>query len=568
MINTILGRDSKATPATSAANLPTPDTFNDYFTNIGPSLANRTHSEVPFSSFLPNATDNIFSLHQINESDILKLINNSRDSAPGYDHIPMWLIKRAASTLVPIITHIINLSISTGVFPHALKLAKVTPIHKSGDLINKVNFRPVSVLISLSKLFERIIYTQLMEFLTDNNILTPSQYGFRPKRSTELALVSFTKYVLDAFDNNDFVLSVFLDLSKAFDTVDHEILLSKLHHYGIRGTAHDWFSSYLSNRRQYVHVNGQSSAIQTVVCGVPQGSIIGPLLFILYINDLCRSSNTLKYILYADDTAVFTKGNNINALIMNINKELVKVSNWLASNKLTLNTSKTHFIIFHRYKKFMYPLSPVIINNEMLCETTETKFLGVTVEQHLHWRPHIESAKATIAKQCGILYLVRSSLDQQSLLLMYYTLIYPRLTYCLAVWGGASSTALNRLVIAQKRVVRNLAGLRRRDHTHDTFKTLKILKFRDIITLTNATFVYKALHAHIDCENYFRSQVNPFPTRNQANLTLPLVRSSQSQSHIRYRGVNTYNQQPSEIKNKHSLYSFKMSVKSKLLSLY
>ena len=215
----------------------------------------------------------------------------------------------------------------------------------------------------------------------------------------------------------------------------------------------------------------------------------------------------------------------------------------------------------------MYPVPPVVINNEIINEITEIKFLGVTVEQHLHWRPHIESAKATIAKQCGILYLVRNSLDQQSLLLIYYSLIYPSLTYCLAVWGGASSTALNSLVIAQKRVVRNLAGLRRRDHTHDTFKTLKILKFHDIIAQTSATFVYKILHSYIDSENYFTPQANPFRTRN-ANLTLPLVSSSQSQSPISYRGAQIYNQLPSEVKDIHSLYGFKMAVKSKLLASY
>ena len=294
----------------------------------------------------------------------------------------MKLIKHANMILAPIITYIINLSISKGVFPQALKLAKVTPIHKSGNIFDKVNYRPVSVLICLCRLFERTIYNQLLEFLNSNSIISPQQYGFRPKRSTELALTFFTKYVLDAFDDEEFVLSVFLDLSKAFDTVNHEILLKKLYHYGIRGTAYDWFKSYLSNRSQYTCINKLSSSILPVVCGVPQGSILGPLLFILYMIDLCLSSNIMQYILYADDTAVFSKGKHTIDLINTVNLELIQISNWLSSNKLTLNIAKTHCIIFHRYKKFTYPLPPVRINDEIIKEISETKFLGVTVEQH------------------------------------------------------------------------------------------------------------------------------------------------------------------------------------------
>ena len=217
----------------------------------------------------------------------------------------------------------------------------------------------------------------------------------------------------------------------------------------------------------------------------------------------------------------------------------------------------------------MYPLPPILINNEVINETTETKFLGVIVEQHLLWRSHILSVEASISKQCGILYLVRNSLDQRSLRLIYYTLIYPTLTYCLAVWGGSSNTSLNCLVTVQKRVIRIIAGLRRRDHTHDTFATLNILKFMDVISLNNATFVYKSLNGLIDCETYFTSNIdNPYRTRNHTHLTLPLVTSSQSQTHIRYRGVKTYNNLPIGIREKRSLLSFKTAVKTRSLSAY
>ena len=194
------------------------------------------------------------------------------------------------------------------------------------------------------------------------------------------------------------------------------------------------------------------------------------------------------------------------------------------------------------------------------------------MEKHLLWHSHILSVKSSISKQCGILYLIRNSIDQRSLILIYYTLIYPTLTYCLSLWGGASNEALNCLVTIQKRVIRIIAGLRRRDHTHDTFTSLNILKFTDIISLTNDTFVFKVLNGLSDCENYFAPHSdNPnrtVSTRNNTHLTLPKVNSSQSQTHIRYRGAKTYNKLPIEIREKRSLQSFKKAVKKKLLSSY
>ncbi len=571
VINTILGRKAKSSHSITATHetQSVPDVFNTHFVNISKDLAAKiSQPSSPFSSYLPNPNVNTLHLRPVTETELLNIIENSRDNAAGYDELPMQVIKKVATVLCPILTHVFNISISTGVFPEKMKLARVTPIYKSGPSSKPVNYRPISVLISLSKLLERALYNRLMDFITENNILSPSQYGFRPKRSTETALLSFTNHVLNAFDNNSYLLCIFLDLSKAFDTVNHSILLTKLHHYGVKGVAHTWFASYLSGRHQHVRVNGQTSTNLPVSCGVPQGSILGPLLFLLYINDICHSSKLLHFILFADDSALFSSDNNILNLLNNVNKELKLVADWLSANKLTINTSKTHYIIFNRYKKFTYPLIPVKINNEILTEVTETKFLGVIVEKHLLWHKHINSIKAKVAKQCGIMYLTRDSLDRHSLLLIYNSLVYPTLIYAIGVWGGASNEALNCLVVTQKRAVRTITGLRRRDHTNNAFTNLKILKFHDLIIMFSSLFVYKSLNSLLDTENYFTTNnPNPHQTRNHP-IYLPRTRSSQTQTHIKYHGAKTFNSLPPDIKSKPSLQSFKKAVKKNILATY
>ena len=226
-------------------------------------------------------------------------------TAVGYDNISINLIKESIDIIISPLTCIINLSITSGIVPKQLKIARVIPLFKSGEQDIFTNYRPVSVLPAFSKILERVMYNRLLRFLNNHNILSDNQYGFRKHHSTAYALACLYDKISSAIENKECTVGIFIDLSKAFDTVDHNILISKLEHYGVRGTALRWLKSYLSNRQQYVEFNGVSSESLEIKCGVSQGSILGPLLFLLYTNDLCNASKVVDFIIFADDRNLF-----------------------------------------------------------------------------------------------------------------------------------------------------------------------------------------------------------------------------------------------------------------------
>ena len=355
--------------------------------------------------------------------------------------------------------------------------------------------------------------------------------------------------------------------SKAFDTVNHNILLSKLDHYGIRLSAKDWFSSYLSKRQQYVSYNGQKSSLSPIGCGVPQGSILGPLLFLIYINDIVHSSRYLKFVLFADDSNLYASNNNLHALITMLNKELESVRKWIFSNKLTLNINKTHYIIFHR-RKINSHIPPIMFGNSVLERVQCTKFLGVTIQENLKWDKHIQSVSDKVNKLCGILYLTRHQFTASALNQIYYSLIYPNLTYCITVWGASAKSRINQITLAQKRVIRTIKKLKRRDHTNESFAIMKILKFADIVNYFHAVYVFKSLNG-IKNNSYIHRRVNaPYNLRNGDTLRTPIPRSTQSQKFISHHGAKVWNTLPYNIRNKNSLSSFKSSLKSLYIATY
>ena len=360
--------------------------FNNFFAKVGPSLA----SKIPNTNkdplvYIEQSFLNSMSLELTDPSEIFNIINGLKESSAGWDEFHIKILKQSLIGLMEPILHVFNLSLQQGCVPIQLKKARVIPLFKSGDKMLLNNHRPISILPALSKVLERLMYNRLVSYIDKHNILAANQYGFRSNHGSNLALISLIDKIVHAQEKNEVVCGIFLDLSKAFDTVNHKILFKKLYKYGVRGLALNWFKSYLSDRSQYVLYNNTSSNNVPVTCGVPQGSVLGPLLFLLYINDLPHVSKDLYMILFADDTNVFLSGKDINDVITRLNLEMSKLVEWLHVNKLSLNLAKTHYMVFRSRNKKCDAFADLSINGTIINRVSSTKFLGVILEEHLQW---------------------------------------------------------------------------------------------------------------------------------------------------------------------------------------
>ena len=409
--------------------------FNDYFINIGQSLSDQIHPEHSYNHYLSNQTSTNIIFHHVNDDHILNIINKLKNkSSFGHDKIYNKLIKQSKEVLIKPLTLLVNQMLSSGCFPEDLKISRVKPLYKSGDKALFSNYRPISLLPSVSKIFEYVMYYQLLDYLDENKLLCMEQYGFRPGHSTELACIRLMDHVTKQVDAGKLPININIDLSKAFDTLNHTILLDKLKHYGISGIENDLFRDYLSNRYQYVEHRNSRSAKKLITTGVPQGSILGPILFLIYINDLPLVSTMFDMLMYADDTTLYC---NVDKYSSNnsINIELSKISNWLSSNKLSLNVKKTKFMVFHTMqRKIEYP--KLIINNVAIEMVTQFNFLGIILSSTLKWNAHIDHISKKISKVIGVMYRLKCIYPEAILLTLYNTLILPHFTYGLLIWGS------------------------------------------------------------------------------------------------------------------------------------
>jgi len=465
--------------------------FNQYFISLARNLNTSAYSEIPLTSFpsfysyFSKPCENSIYLEDCTTDEIAQIINDFANGKAS--DIPIVLIKASSSIISPYLAPLYNECISRGEFPEIFKCGKISPIFKKGDRENIENYRPISTLPIFGKIFEKIIYSRLYKFLSAQGILDDSQFGFRQGHSTVHAIQHSVNIIDESHKANKHVIGIFIDLSKAFDTLDHKILQEKLSNYGIRGIPHKLLSNYLSKRTQCTNFLGECSEFELIEYGVPQGSVLGPLLFLLYINDIvnCINDENCKLVLYADDTNVFVVDISKEAAIEKANIILGKINGYMKSNILHINLDKCCYIYFEPPKSYKSrtrgtcarsrpyqrkaDCPKIKINGKPIKEVMSAKFLGVTIDNKLSWIPHIDTLYKKLKSATGILNRIMNNIPKDSHKSLYFSLFESHLKYCLTVYGAARKCHTEKLFRIQKHCVRILFG--NREEYLDKFKT-------------------------------------------------------------------------------------------------
>lgn len=486
---------------------------NNFFANVGKQLAIMIHKDCQSPASLSHSYDSPCSsmvMMPTDECEVESILMNLRnDCAVGWDAISAKILKSSKSVLVPILSHIFNLCITTGSFPSVFKIALIHPIHKAGDRNCINNYRPISVLTTLSKILEKLINKRLLSFLEKAHVLSSNQFGFRKGISSDDAVTALTDHVAKCLDSKQKCLGIFLDLAKAFDTVSIPILLRQMEKIGIRGQVLDVFRDYLSLRTQRVKIGDCLSSDEEVTFGVPQGSVLGPSLFLIYINGLCDMELINGSIFtYADDTALIFKGSNWEEARHYAERGLRTVMNWLNKNVLTLNISKTKFITFainrkqlpesiNFYIKAHVCTESQFHNNNCQCivleRSSNIKYLGILLDGTLTWENQIHAISTRIRKLIYVFKTLRHVADFNLIKIIYFSLAQSILTYGITAWGGAAKTHVLELERAQRALLKVATFKEYRYSTEALYREWDVLSVRKLFIKTTILRQHKHL---------------------------------------------------------------------------
>ena len=526
--------------------------FNDHYTSVANQiLKKRKYSgKKEFHAYLKSPNSKSFMIKPTTPEEIEDIITKLDISkSVGPNSIPNQLIKLIKKSISIPLANMFNSSFINGTCPEFLKISIIIPIYKKDSKLIVSNYRPISLLSNINKILEKLMFNRLYSFLETNKCIYDLQFGFRKKHSTNHALLNMTQQIRDTIDNGNIAIGVFVDFQKAFDTVNHKILLRKLEHYGIRGIANNWFSSYLSKRRQFVSIGGTNSETLNIEHGVPQGSVLGPLLFLIYINDLhtCIKHSTTRH--FADDTNLlytidYNKPRNRN-LTRNLNKDLKSLNHWLLANKITLNSAKTEVIMF-KNKRTPAPNVSIKLNGISIERVDEVKYVGILFDEHLTFKGHIKVLNAKLKRANNLLAISRHYVPKKLLLQIYYGQFFSHLSYGCQLWGQNPSNIAQTTTL-QKKAVRLMSFAHFQAHSTPLFKDLDLLKLTEIIKTNNIIFTHSTLNDNNPSvfKDYFKLKHTDHNHRTVNNLSsaysipkgsieLPQTKTAAGKASIKY----------------------------------
>jgi hypothetical protein len=540
--------------------------MNDFFVNLGPNTTLHIKPSCSYKDYMHHSVRNSMYLTPTTSNEIISIVNSCKPKlSAGYDGISMKILKIIIPYLAEPLSKIINKSFLLGCFPTACKIAKIIPIFKSGSRSDLKNYRPISLLSCFSKIIETLMKNRLCMFLNRYNLINNSQHGFRANFSTTTALTDVLHTVTNSLDKKHLAIALFIDISKAFDSLNHAILLDKLQMYGIRGVALNWFESYLDCRCQFTVLNCVRSEFRHIKAGVPQGSVLGPTLFLLYVNDIFLITSNVKCVLYADDTTLIFSANDVNILFSCANVLFKQYSDWFSSNLLAINTDKTNYMIFGGIHVDMH--YNLIFNDVILKRAVCVKYLGILLDCMLTWQPHIKFIADKVNKGVGMLKLVRRILPKFCLINIYYSFIYSYITNAIVFWGIACEKYLHPLIIAQKHAIRIIGSVNRLTHCAPIAKSNNILFINDVYKLSLACLMFSvnAASSHpILLDNISKISLHyHYSTRSALcnKFWVPRVFSNYCKYFVIYQGIILWNDLPSCLTNIKSVHRFKSHFK-------
>lgn len=565
VINSLKNTNKKKTESIGDP-FQTANEMNNFFIGEGNKLTKNIQNKKPIDN-IQELNRSIY-LKKITEEETNKLIKSLKNKhSSGYDEISNHIIKQTTDEITVCITHIINNSLRHGIFPDKLKIAIVKPIHKKGDKEDYNNYRPISILPSFSKIMEMAYCQQIMEYLIENKVLRENQHGYLKGKSIKTAVYQFINKIVEAFENKDLAMGVFLDLTKAYDCLESEKLFNKLDSYGIRGPALDWVKSYLSRRQQMVEmeINGAiiRSNLEELILGIPQGSIAGPLLFVIYLNDFKldkeMENQTVTVVNYADDTNLLLIKNLYPELENLCEYTLNETNEWFKNNNLLLNEEKTKFILFSPTNSGIVENNTITLSQVKYNISESNKFLGIHIDKNLNWKKHINYLyeKTTIAVY-GFRIMARY-LYSNYLKTVYHAMIEAKLRFGIVFYGAGNIT---QLFILQKRAVRILNNIKYDESCRGIFKKSGILTIHALYIQECVLFIRnnKILFEKHENRRTF------YDTRNE-DFIYPKHNLTTSQKQAEYRSLKLFNNLPKNIKANPNITSFKKSLFKYLLDL-